>query len=179
MKSIKTKQTIAKQKGQASWNAVLISDDTILVRYGDLKFNYHPTIINGKGILNNKSANKTVIDWTGCPYADDNGKLPIAIALGLKLNKNRKKAMETALKQLVDKLVKKSEDKNQNVAMTKILKAVDDEPELPGPIPDELVRKIFNSIPDDQTVLNLTNILRTLVRLTKSGIRDRIKSIAK
>jgi len=53
-----------------------------------------------------------------------------------------------------------------------ILKAVDDEPELPGPIPLEFAKIIVEG--DSNT---LERVLRQVIKSTKQGIRERIKAV--
>lgn len=48
------------------------------------------------------------------------------------------------------------------------LKAVDDEPEVPGTMPDEM----WNAIRDDRNAVE--NAIRIAVHQTKAGIRERI-----
>lgn len=54
-----------------------------------------------------------------------------------------------------------------------VLKAVDDEPEYLGRMPDEL-RTILSEALKKQDVGALAEALRIIVRLTKDGIYDRI-----
>ncbi|HUU89339.1 MAG TPA: hypothetical protein VMX17_16515 [Candidatus Glassbacteria bacterium] len=57
-----------------------------------------------------------------------------------------------------------------------VLKAIDDEPELPGEMTDEIWERIRNCHLDRE---RFTNALRVLVSCTKDGIRDRINTQAK
>ena len=50
-----------------------------------------------------------------------------------------------------------------------VLKAIDDEPELPGEIPDQMYQTIVNSDKDTVEVM-----LRFIVKETKRGIKERI-----
>jgi hypothetical protein len=56
------------------------------------------------------------------------------------------------------------------VDLDTVLKAVEDEPELPGIMPDEMFNVL--STTTDRNVIEET--LRIAVRLTKHGIRERI-----
>ena len=56
----------------------------------------------------------------------------------------------------------------------KCLKAVEDEPELPGPMPD-LLWELWQAAKDDKEAVE--NFLRILVRVNKKGITERIKQI--
>ena len=52
------------------------------------------------------------------------------------------------------------------------LKAVDDEPELPGEMPDE----VWEALRSDRATME--TVLRGIVQTTKQNIRDRIERVA-
>lgn len=62
-----------------------------------------------------------------------------------------------------------------------VLKAIEDEPELPGEMTEELVKRITELCVVTNGKLNVTGarmLLRSVVRATKIGISKRIRKIA-
>lgn len=57
-----------------------------------------------------------------------------------------------------------------SAAIQTALQAIEDEPEVPGPMPDEM----WEAIRNDRDACE--NAIRIAVRLTKEGIRDRLLS---
>lgn len=55
--------------------------------------------------------------------------------------------------------------------MARCIKAVNDEPELPGEMSNEMFSAYQELVKDKKSI---TDALRILVRLTKAGIRERI-----
>jgi len=67
--------------------------------------------------------------------------------------------------------VRRAPELNETLELATILKAVDDEPELPGNMPDEM----WNAISGDRDAM--TEALRVVVRKTKEGIKKRIAAL--
>ena len=59
-----------------------------------------------------------------------------------------------------------------------ILKAIEDEPEYPGELPENLKSILETAVVTNDLDL-LTEALRVTVRLTKQGIKDRVLSLFK
>ena len=58
------------------------------------------------------------------------------------------------------------------ITLSAALKAVDDEPELPGEMPDE----VWEALRSDRATME--TVLRGIVQTTKQNIRDRIERVA-
>ena len=58
------------------------------------------------------------------------------------------------------------------ITLSAALKAVDDEPELPGEMPDE----VWEALRSDRVMME--TIMRGVVQTAKQGIRDRIERVA-
>ena len=61
----------------------------------------------------------------------------------------------------------------KKVDLSKVLKAIDDEPEYPGEIPDSLKNALLDAM-KRQDLEFLIFVLRRTVSLTKTGIKKRI-----
>ena len=60
---------------------------------------------------------------------------------------------------------------SNNITLSAVLKAIDDEPEYPGKMPDEMYEAIKNSETPRET---MEAAMRITVRLTKIGIKNRV-----
>lgn len=58
------------------------------------------------------------------------------------------------------------------ITLSAVYKAIDDEPELPGEMPDE----VWESLRSDRAMLE--TVLRGVVQTAKQNIRDRIERVA-
>ena len=58
------------------------------------------------------------------------------------------------------------------ITLSAALKAIDDEPELPGEMPDE----VWEALRSDRATME--TVLRGIVQTTKQNIRDRIERVA-
>lgn len=57
----------------------------------------------------------------------------------------------------------------KTISVEKVLTAIEDEPELPGPIPEDIFQALQHG--DRETV---AEFCRIVTRLTKAGIRERV-----
>jgi len=57
-----------------------------------------------------------------------------------------------------------------------ILRAISDEPEFPGDIPEQLWDNLRTIVAHDNKA-EFSDILRMIVRITKQNIKDRVKSV--
>jgi len=62
---------------------------------------------------------------------------------------------------------------SKNITLSAVLKAIDDEPEYPGKMPDEM----FEAIKNDRDAME--EGMRITVRLTKLGIKNRVMELDK
>ena len=58
------------------------------------------------------------------------------------------------------------------ITLSAVYKAIDDEPELPGEMPDE----VWEALRSDRATME--TVLRGIVQTTKQNIRDRIERVA-
>ena len=58
------------------------------------------------------------------------------------------------------------------ITLSAVYKAIDDEPELPGEMPDE----VWEALRSDRAMME--TVLRGIVQTTKHGIRNRIERVA-
>jgi hypothetical protein len=62
---------------------------------------------------------------------------------------------------------------SKNIPLSAVLKAIEDEPEYPGKMPDEM----FEALRNDRDAME--EAMRITVRLTKIGIKNRVMGLDK
>ena len=90
------------------WAVRLMPDDTILIEDSGLRFTFTPVMVTGEGSgMNRKTCADMLVRWTGVPYADNRGRLPLFLIPGFRPEGDRKKVIEKVLGQLVRRELKR------------------------------------------------------------------------
>ena len=95
-------------EAKKDWDISLAGDNTITLREGEVEISFKPWIVTGKdSLLKRPHLCGPIIEWMDAIYADNDGKLPVVMAVGIHPREDRRVAMKKVLARIVRREMRK------------------------------------------------------------------------